>query len=305
MKFSSFKYNFSKNIGDNIQTIAAEQFLPQIDKRFDRDNLRSISETELYLMIMNGWFSHFPENCFPPSNSILPIFIGFHISYGNRTEKHFLSPKCINYLKSHEPIGCRDKRTMRLLTAKGVKAFYSKCLTLTLPKRTVEPKNPRVFLVDAAHIPIPKKIRQNAVLMSHDIQDVWGDEIKFLMAKRLLKIYRKTAGLIITTKLHCALPCIAMGIPVIFFGNPSEERILLLNDINVKINELPNNWVKRSYTILKKIRLENIFWKLIAPKFYNINWNPQAICVEKEKTELIKVTQDLLKIKTKQYQLNI
>ena len=300
MKFSSFKYNYSLNLGDNIQSLAAEQFLPQIDKKFDRDSLNSISEKKLYVIIMNGWFSHFPLKCFPPSDSILPIFIGFHISYGNDTEKHFLNSQCVNYLKCHEPIGCRDKRTMRLLAAKGVKVFYSKCLTLTFPKREIEPKNGKVFLVDANHIPIPQFLHKNAVITSHEIDDIWGDELKVLMAKKLLKIYKEQARLVITTRLHCALPCLAMGIPVIFFGNPSEDRISLLNDLNVKINTLPNKWITISYTILKRIHLENIFWKAATRLFYNVDWNPQPICFEREKIKLITLTEKLLRNKTKE-----
>src|SRR5262249_6824839 len=36
-------------------------------------------------------------------------------------------------------------------------------------------------------------------------------------AKSLLAFYRTRARLVITTLLHCALPCIGMGIPVVVF----------------------------------------------------------------------------------------
>src|SRR5690606_30999823 len=42
-----------------------------------------------------------------------------------------------------------------------------------------------------------------------------SDEEKFKMAETLLKKYAK-AKLVITSRIHCALPCLAMGTPVIF-----------------------------------------------------------------------------------------
>ncbi|MCL6620507.1 MAG: hypothetical protein K6T55_00245 [Syntrophobacterales bacterium] len=66
VKFASLKYDFCGNLGDEIQSVAAEQFLPRVDKKFDRDSLRQVSEPDRYLLILNGYFSRFPERSFPP-----------------------------------------------------------------------------------------------------------------------------------------------------------------------------------------------------------------------------------------------
>ena len=42
-------------------------------------------------------------------------------------------------------------------------------------------------------------------------------------AQRLLDLYRHEAGGVITTRLHCALPCRAMGVPVIFIPKTSSS----------------------------------------------------------------------------------
>jgi Polysaccharide pyruvyl transferase len=42
-------------------------------------------------------------------------------------------------------------------------------------------------------------------------------------AEQLLELYRSRAKLIVTTLLHCALPAIAMGIPVVVFYPPNDE----------------------------------------------------------------------------------
>ncbi len=118
------------NIGDYIQSIAARQFLPDSKQYIfiNREKLNSFREEEV-LLFMNGWFMHEPNN-WPPNEKIIPFFISFHI---NSVAKEFLlSKESISYLKQWEPIGCRDRNTVRLLVANGIEAYFSGCLTLTL-----------------------------------------------------------------------------------------------------------------------------------------------------------------------------
>lgn len=116
------------NIGDYIQAVAASQFFEKIDVYIEREQL-STYYGEPTRMIMNGWYMHFPEN-WPPSDLISPLFVSFHIN--SSAKEQMLSDESIIYLKRHEPIGCRDIYTMTLLQSKGVKAYFSACLTLTL-----------------------------------------------------------------------------------------------------------------------------------------------------------------------------
>lgn len=60
------------NIGDYIQSLAAKQFIPK-DKDITyvhRDYLNNIDSTSK--VIMNGWFTHKPDN-WPPSSKTSPI----------------------------------------------------------------------------------------------------------------------------------------------------------------------------------------------------------------------------------------
>ncbi len=259
IKFASFKYN-TNNIGDEIQTLAAEQFLPRVDVRFDRDKLRFLEyRGEKYFMIFNGWFSQTPNLCFPPPDWIIPIFFSFHIAKENK--KYFLNPESLQYLKKHEPIGCRDNRTMELLHEKGVKAYFSNCLSLTLPKRKNVPKNGKVFLVD---VPfefksiLSKKNHINIELVEHYVNN-FDSSFKFEIAKQLLEKYRNEAKLILTYRLHCALPCLAMGIPVIFFCDKNEYRTQILEDMGIKVysNKIQSlRWLEK---IFKNLHLSIIF----------------------------------------------
>ncbi len=47
--------------------------------------------------------------------------------------------------------------------------------------------------------------------------------------RELLRIYRENARLIITPRIHCAMPCLAMGIPVVFLcRNTNDERFSVI-----------------------------------------------------------------------------
>ncbi len=301
MKCANLTYTTSSNLGDQIQSLAIEQFLPSIDVKFDRDFLKEVNEKEKHLLIMQGWFSHFPERCFPPADCIIPVFFGFHITDWNESIEYFLNPQSINFLKHHEPIGCRDRKTMEMLLDRGVGAFYSKCLTLTFPKRDKEPENGKVFLVDTKNIELPAFITKNTITLSHDVESLWDKDVKYQMAKQILQLYRDEASLVITTKLHCVLPCIAMGIPVIFFGNSADYRISILKDLQFPIYEpikIKNRYIKYltiRYPLIYRI-IRGIL-NLFGIDFWSkIDWNPKPFFIEKEKMEIIQGIKRRIKI---------
>ncbi|HIP92256.1 MAG TPA: hypothetical protein EYH25_02205 [Thermotoga sp.] len=128
------------NLGDDIQALAAKQFLPRVDVILDREFLNQVSSKDIIKVIMNGWFTHRPDN-WPPSFNIEPLFISFHISPAIANK--LLSRKTVEYLKKYEPIGCRDEYTRDLLKSKGVDAYFSGCLTLTLDYGYSHLKNPK------------------------------------------------------------------------------------------------------------------------------------------------------------------
>lgn len=271
MRCCSFKYPVSGNIGDEIQSLAAEQFLPRVDERLDRDALNKITGGEERLVIMNGWFTKFAQN-WPPAPSVVPVFFGFHLTPLPSVVQSFLRPESIAYFRRIAPIGCRDRATQDLLQQAGVETFYSKCLTLTFPRRKVAPTDGRVFLVDVPDSfrpKIPKSLAQGAIVVSHQVQDVYGEDVKFAIARRLLTLYEQQAKLVITTRLHCALPCLAMGIPVVFVGNPDEARISLLADLGVTIHPFSADSAE-------------------------VDWIPPLVDLEDEKSRMTGILQDRL-----------
>ncbi|MDE6717328.1 MAG: polysaccharide pyruvyl transferase family protein [Muribaculaceae bacterium] len=270
------------NIGDYIQSLAARQYLPQVDQLLNRERLDDYDDDEVKL-IMNGWFTHTPSHWIPAKN-IHPHFVAFHINHS--VQSRMLTQEGITYLKTHGPIGCRDLFTTELLQSKGVPAFYSGCLTLTLDLKykvadkergddiyIVDPifnieegetllKSPRSFLsallrgkfIDLFRKKrlinriIPKEIRKKAIYTHHQLppNDI-PDSERFRIAEDLLHRYAK-AKLVITSRIHCALPCLALGTPVIFIDSFSDSsnksRLKGLTDlfnrieVNLKTGEI-------------------------------------------------------------------
>jgi Polysaccharide pyruvyl transferase len=211
LKIAAFKYDLSDNVGDNIQTLAVTQHLKQVDLYIDRDSLSSYRGDEC-VIVMNGWFSHRVEN-WPPSDAIHPIFFGFHMT----AEAAGAYKKYASYFKEHEPIGCRDEGTALMLREWGVDAYRSGCATLTFPKRKTAPAAGVNILVDCSKRLFKREDRKGLETVSHTIANV-DYAAKNNYAAALLDFYRTRAKSVVTSRIHCAMPCVAMGIPVVYIG---------------------------------------------------------------------------------------
>lgn len=213
------------NLGDEIQSIAAHTFLPKVNTFIDRDNLGNAALDTPHKMILNGWYSHRPEN-WPPSDKIIPLIISFHASRDIARENtlrmpftdRLKQPDSICYLKAHGPIGVRDDHTGAFLNALGVPSYFSGCLTLTLtPSSTVE-RLPYVCLsdVDQDIADYVERVSGRMIVRTTHINSNVNDPLKRLgLARDLLSIYA-SAAFVVTSRLHCALPCLALGTPVLF-----------------------------------------------------------------------------------------
>lgn len=228
MKYASFVFPRNENLGDQIQALAAERLLPRVDAWFDRDGLSAVDAPGRFVTLMNGWFSDRPQN-WPPLPSIIPVFVGFHLT--ESAAKSYL--RFPEYFRRYAPIGCRDRGTQQLLLNARLAAHVTYCPTLTFPPRLRKPRTGTVFIVDGRKLAIPRSIRKGAVEISHIIPKFHSDQTKMTLATELLDAYRTQARLVITTRIHSALPCIAMGIPVIYFGKLGNYRQSIIKDIGV------------------------------------------------------------------------
>lgn len=269
-----------KNIGDPVQTLAALQFTGDDALLLEREQLDVYDGPEVDA-IMNAYYMHDGRH-WPPSDRINPLMVSIHINPSQADA--MLDDDGVAYFKRHEPIGCRDKGTQRLLEAKGVQAYFSGCLTLTLGKSIARKRNvDGVCFVDPyfdrpgpsskkavaraiAYITSnPGKIKyikrlarrmtsvvgsnsyvsliraaafyraystlfDDEVLLSadyitHSVDDTsFTDEReKLRYAEDLLKKYA-AYRYIVTSRIHCALPCVGIGVPVVFINAEHFQR---------------------------------------------------------------------------------
>lgn len=284
-----YKY---KNIGDFIQSIAAQQFYNQTDILIEREKLNTCQSTEKIKIILNGWFMWNPKN-WPPSDCLYPLITSLHIV--PQVAHQILSPKGINYLKKYSPIGCRDTGTMKILQAKGIDCYFSGCLTLTLGlKYKSQQRTSNIIFTDPYYDVILrgkkslfriKSILKNILhyfkhkkvinqlwkqgnfisefqtplaKISQKLNNLWcitafyttyrtlfSDEIllnaeyithnvsqslfkndydKLSYAENLLKKY-STAHMVITSRIHCGLPCLGVETPVLFVNSEGISNI--------------------------------------------------------------------------------
>jgi len=233
MKYGLLSYS-TRNIGDEIQSLAARRFLPKVDLHIDRDYLNRVDGSEPFKLILNGWFTHRPEN-WPPAPAIRPLFISFHITREIlprnvnrlRASDHLIHGASLEYLRSHQPIGCRDIATAELLNAHGVAAYFSGCLTLTLENRWPQ-RSGLTYCVDVSKSVarfVADRVGNPVVSQTHDVALTENTEARFRRAEKHLEQYA-TARLVVTSRLHCALPCLALATPVIFVvEEPSNYRL--------------------------------------------------------------------------------
>ena len=299
------------NIGDYVQSMAPAQFFN--DYVFiERENLDAYQGGDVK-MIMNGWYMHNPTN-WPPSEKITPLFVSFHLNI--LAKQDLLSERSISYFKKHEPIGCRDHFSAQLLNEKGVNAYFSGCMTLTLgQKYKDQEKDGNCYFVDAYY---DKKINlTNAIsslltllgsyntlnkicknkyktisiknlLKTANFYFVYGklfsDEVLtkaifitqqstiyngfknqelFVQAEGLIKMYAK-ASFVVTSRIHCALPCLAIENPVYYIENKKQSLASscrlnglkqLFNVIGCQNNKLSPEF---EYDINKKLSYDHI-----------------------------------------------
>lgn len=234
MKYGLLVVKDTENIGDDIQAYAARQFLPQVDYYVDREHLDTFVSDDLepVKVIMNGWYMDNKWN-WPPSPVIDPLLISMHFQKEDLmgVNELFLQGLGGEYFKKQAIVGCRDTETQAFLTENGINAEFSGCLTLTLKpefERKVDKPYCCITNCDTQIANYVKEqrpdlevkiISQGGVI---DQTNTWEQRLN--NAKKLLTVYQN-AEFVITTRLHCAMPCLALNTPVLFLKEDSIEEI--------------------------------------------------------------------------------
>ncbi len=283
MKYGLMYYKSTDNIGDDIQTYVAIKYLPHIDYYIDRESLSCFvpKEKEYVSMIMNGWYIH-NKIAWPPSPYINPLLISMHfrnlkeVDIGDEYLKGFGG----EFLKQYEPVGARDIETEKRLKQNGIETYFSGCMTLTLDKFKNTEKKEKICLVDVGEEVI-KKVGQstncNIEILSHflDQKETEKKAISQRMkeVENLLKKYQE-AKLIITNRLHVALPSVALGTPVILLHKEFYDEDRLGNFLDLFDNYIDNEFLEMDITELLKSPKPN------SSKYLKIRENIDKKCKE-------------------------
>ena len=221
------------NIGDVLQAVAVADHLPNPPLVLDREDLSAAASHERLLLFANGWYMH-DYSKFPPPQNLVPIYASVHFSNAAILQKR----ENIAHFKKHGPIGARDRKTLFMLRASGIPSYYSGCFTVGLKARVGGTGERRLMVVDGVDHKLPdaavEEIGRRLGMRPHRIShDPVGTNLtfeeyatqSFVRAGELLRTYC-SSEIVVTTKIHCALPCVAMGVPVVLIHpNPSEERL--------------------------------------------------------------------------------
>lgn len=247
-----FEYPFDAtscfNIGDYIQSLAAIQYLPKLDLTIDRDSISKIKSVsnERIKLIGNSWYSiHDHAHVLPEFVSFLPVSIHINNPQYPRLDN------VLNSWANFGPIGCRDTQTLDVIRQYGYEAYFSSCLTTTLSKsfifnnQSVCTERKGVYFVDVFEepnsinlFPLNRFLKNYLIASEYKkclnelnklIKYYEGEEIhrvthlfpqslsqekRFEIARNLIKKY-STAKLVVTSRIHCALPCLALGTPTV------------------------------------------------------------------------------------------
>lgn len=227
MEYGLITYIETDNLGDDIQSYATAKYLPHIDYYIDRESLHTFhSKNQRQIaVILAGWFLY-EHLHWPPSPFIRPLIISTHFdtyysrAWGQPLENNLvLEAYGASWLNRYGPVGARDNYTLELLRKFYIKSYFSGCITLTLkPFENVE-KHDKIVAVDISKELqgyIAKQTGETPIFRTHKLAlSQYGLEQRFMLVEEYLKLYQG-AKLVVTSRLHAALPAIALGTPVLF-----------------------------------------------------------------------------------------
>lgn len=254
------------NYGDNLQFLAIDGLYKDmkiIDVRYlDMHEIASYRGEKLILPLNWTIFdaNYMDGDYLIISPDIEPVFLGMALC--GRDDDRFFNQENINYLKEHGPIGCRDEYTYQKLNKYGIKAYINGCISITLSRQ--KSGGEKVILVDAP-IELERDIQKNLgtefQCMTQQIY-MGIEEAKMTLPQVVRKHYKyikENAKIVVTSRLHVASPCIAMGIPVIFARNEVDYRF---------------SWLDKFIKLYSK------------EEFGDIDWKPQTFMYEDMKQNI-------------------
>lgn len=259
------KKNAIANVGESIQSVVMAQIYKKCGVK--EENIVKINQCDIkdycgekiILPLRLPLSKENVDEYLPLDSSIQPHFISLHLHddiFENR-------PDLVEYFLKYQPIGCRDEISCEYFRIHGIESYIMGCYTLMLPRREKMHSQNKVVCVDVSKTldeMIPIELKENAIRKSHAVPYLeypvspGEDDRLEKVAGQYIDFYRTEAKIVITSRLHVAAPCIAMGIPVILASDNADFRYA---------------WIDRFLPIYQAGDYEQIQWN---PDCIDISW---------------------------------
>ncbi len=265
--------NAIANIGESIQAVVMQQIYERCGVakkdivKINQCDVKDYRGEEIILPLRLPLSRETVDDYLPLDHCVHPYFISLHLHDDIFEDRQDL----VEYFKKYQPIGCRDEVSCEFFRKHGIESYIMGCYTLMLPERENGSLRDKVICVDvskALNEAIPKDIGEMAIRKTHavpyleyPISEREDDRLE-KMAGEYIDFYKDQAKLVVTSRLHVAAPCIAMGIPVILASDNVDFRYA---------------WIDRFLPIYQSCDYDNI------------QWNPDIVDVSFVREELFKI----------------
>lgn len=209
------------NLGDHVQSLALLQHV-RPRKLVLRDHFRPDPEL---LLAANGWLT---KGQIPTRQEFGDVkHLGIYLPPRLRTAE--VAAK----FQGLGTVGCRDHVTATFLEQHDIAVHLSRCATLSFPR--YEGPREQIVCVDMPSAIVDRVRRRygprfgDVITLTHNLPRPSPAEMterlirsQFERAHQFLSLYR-AASLVVTNRIHVALPCLAFGTPVIVLSGKSDR----------------------------------------------------------------------------------
>lgn len=211
-------YSYSSdNIGDDMQSLVLRRWLGYREDEilfFDRDKhtFRGEHRFDEIQLLINGFIG---EGALPVPEmeefDMHPMFLAIHMASVNHD-----NPGKLDQLRRFGPVGCRDRQALKECEANQVSAYFAGCPTILCQPADVT-QDIDVLLVDINPRRLPalpeRRVIRYSSNMKVPIESTF--ETRREMCLRRWELLSRSR-LVVTSKLHAAMPALGMGRPVVF-----------------------------------------------------------------------------------------
>lgn len=241
MKYANFSTlgRMSVNIGDYLQFIVTDYLysLMGVDEnevvRISFDEVETYDGEAVILPFCYSFIYFVKSGKISISNKIKSVFLAVTLSTIDQfmnLDEFFSDDDNRAYFLKHSPVGCRDEITYNIFVKYGIPAYIHGCMTAIFPKYSGSPGKKTLF-IDAPKslLPfIPDSLFDEYEFSTQqyylDKSDCMNYRKIFEFVRSKYQYYRQTAKLVVTSRLHVALPLTAFGIPVILAKDHVDGR---------------------------------------------------------------------------------